>query len=459
MRTRLRDCPDARQPASAYGRAMGPVPRSSVLCAVATTAFAACAGVAGAAGWSTPAVLEARCVKDAVNCRSETSPRVALNARGQSVVAWVAKNRIRAAIGDARGRFGRSLAFEKAFRPAVTMAANGTAVVVWSAGGQLRYVRRAPGHGFSRPANLVPGSKEGDDMPKTAIQPDGSTLVLYENTTRTAAGYVTELRSVRIRPGRRPTNPLVLGRGWVDRDGFGASDGHATACCLGVRGSIFIPAPPRTVLAWSPAAGWAILAPALATREVVESVGQGHGEVVLGTVAVLHSGDAGTSGLPALLRAGAGGVFGAPLAAPVKRAGLAFGPVVAIDGSGRSALVYQEKTAPKAFSRDAPVWVVTAPRGGAFGARQALDRGLARFPQLRPYRSGAIVAWEAPKHRWGVAVERNGRFASGPAPSGGPSAAGEDSIRSRDLATAGRYAALAWTASDGSVRVSLAASL
>ena len=425
--------------------------------------FAAGVGVADAAGWSALAVLEPSCGKDARNCAIEPSPRVAVNVGGQSVVAWVgAKQRVEVATGDARGRFTHSVTFEKAFRPAVTIAADGTVVVVWSRSGLLRYVRRAPGHGFSRPAVLVPRtSRYGDDMSKATIQPDGSTLVVYETASRTPAeGYQTDLRSVRISRGGRAGKPTALGRGSVRRDGFGASpDGHVAACCLGKLTKFGTAVAAPTVPVYAPATGWAALAPVLGSRQVIETAGSGRGDVVLGTVDVLHSGDAGASGRPGLLRADAGGAFGSPLAAPVKRPGLAFGPVVAIDGSGHSALVYQEKTAPKAFSRVAPIWGVTAPRGGAFGARQVLDRGLARFPQMRAYRTGAIVAWEAPRHRWGVAVERAGRFVAAPTPAGGPSNVGEDFIRNRDMATGGRYAALAWTASDGSVRASIAASL
>src|ERR1044072_5185941 len=176
-------------------------------CATAVAPCAAAAGVADAAGWSTPAVLEPGCGKITTNCASETAPRVAVNARGQSVVAWVgAMQRVEVATGEARGRFSRSVRFEKAFRPAVTIAADGTVVVVWSRDGLLRYVRRAPGHGFSRPAVLVArSSRYGDDMAKAAIQPNGSTLVVYETASRTPTqGDRTGLPSEPVSRGGRP---------------------------------------------------------------------------------------------------------------------------------------------------------------------------------------------------------------------------------------------------------------
>lgn len=434
--------------------------RLRALCVVATATFAASAGIASAAGWSAPVVLEPAFGKNPLN--GETAPRVAVNARGQSVVAWIdAKGRVGAAGGDAHGHFTRIVTFETGgLRPAVTISADGTAVIVWSHSGRLRYVRRVAGHRFSSPAVLVPrSSKLSNDFARAAIQPDGSTLVVYEAASRTpTAGYVTQLRSVRIAPGGHPGKWTAIGPGSVRRDAFGlAADGHVAVCCLATPAPLGAPAQLSAVAGYTPTAGWATLAAQIGPKQVIETVAAGRGDVALGTVDVSHSGDVGLSGQPGLLRADARGVFGAPLAAPVTNPGRAFGPVVAIDGSGRNVLVYQEKAAPKAFSRLAPISAVTGPRSGAFGARQILDRRPAYFPQMTAYRTGAIVVWEAPRHRWGVAIERDGRFVAAPTPAGGPSNVGEDFIRSRDLAAGGRYAALTWTASDGSVRVSVGA--
>jgi hypothetical protein len=130
--------------------------------------------------------------------------------------------------------------------------------------------------------------------------------------------------------------------------------------------------------------------------------------------------------------------------------------VVAIDGSARSVLVYQEKTVPQAFSRLAPVYAVAAAPGQPLGPRQLLDGALTDEPTVRPYGAGAIAAWRRPGDRWGVAVERNGTFTKVAAPAGrGPSKVGEDFVYSRGVATAGRYAALIWTAVDGTIRVSV----
>jgi hypothetical protein len=72
---------------------------------------------------------------------------------------------------------------------------------------------------------------------------------------------------------------------------------------------------------------------------------------------------------------------------------------------------------------------------------------------VRPLGSGAIAVWSAPRARWGVAIERNGRFRAAAAPSG-PGPAFRDAHYAYDLATSGNHAVLTWIAADGSVRIS-----
>jgi len=71
---------------------------------------------------------------------------------------------------------------------------------------------------------------------------------------------------------------------------------------------------------------------------------------------------------------------------------------------------------------------------------------------VRAYRDGAIAAWA--HHGWAVAVERAGRFRPAAVPRG-PRPMGFDWHNCCDLSTAGRYAALTWTANDGTLRASL----
>ena len=59
------------------------------------------------------------------------------------------------------------------------------------------------------------------------------------------------------------------------------------------------------------------------------------------------------------------------------------------------------------------------------------------------------------RSRWGVAIERDGRFRRVPAPRGpGPKLhLGEDFNFAYDLAAGGEHAVLAWVAADGSIRL------
>jgi hypothetical protein len=458
---------------------MRPLPVSvSALLSAGLVLTVCSAGAAHAGGWRKQIVLERGCGKGraADDCVARGAlPRVAVNARGQSVVAWFDRNRYyRAATGDATGQFTRSVRLDAGYgsKPAVAISATGTAVVVYESSDRLlRFVRRAPGRQFTRRTLLVPRTRTEVKLEGAVAQPDGSTLVFY--TSGSSSLPTSRLRWVRISTAGRPSRPTSFPAGELIPNGIGASGGGRVALCLAsmvaVPGQADRTGVQYKAFAYTPAGGWTTLVPPLGPPVVttengpgdaIESVAPGRTGVVFGTVAILHAGDAGRSGQPGLLRADSRGLFSAPLAAPVARPGLAFGPVAGVDGSGRSVLVYMVKPAPAPFSREAPVFAVTGPPVGPFGAEQTLERGFAREPLLRPYRSGAIVAWEAPKHRWGIAIERNGQFTRARTPGSGPSSAGESGlVYNRDLATAGRYAALIWTARDGSVDASIGADL
>lgn len=415
------------------------------------------------ARWSAPSVLDSGCHTPAYNCTNEPAPRASVNTHGQTAIAWVDRQMlVRVVSASADGHFGKPATLGKGLRPAVAIAASGTQTVVWTSGTTLRFARRTPGHPFSSPAQLVaPGSKIGDDEAKVAAQPGGGTLVVYENADRDARGtYTTRLRSVLISAKGQVGAIQELGTGFVDHDSFRASpSGQAAICCVGptvqTPPPLFGSVPYTTVASYVPGSGWSAIAPPLGPTDTIETVAPSGGDVALGMITVHRRGDAGTLGVPALLRHDAGGTFAPAVTAPVVSASRAFGPVVAIDGSGRSVLVYQEKSHSTPFSRSAPIYAVSAKPGGAPGARQVLDTSEAYLPLLRSYRDGAIAAWEAPGHRWHVSIERGGTFKPAAAPAGGPSTVGEDFAYSRDLATGGRYAVLCWTAIDGSIRASI----
>ncbi len=423
-------------------------------------AVAALPASAAASDWSAPGVLLKACGVRGHNCVAESAPRAAVNARGKTLVVWVSsaakKPRVQVAAAGPRGRFEKPITMGIGLRPSVAVAPDGTQVVVWSASGGLLFARRAPGHRFSTARRLLAsGGTASDDSPKLAAQPDGSTVVVYESR----AG----LSTVTISPAGRPGARRTLGPGAMKRDSFRAApDGQAAVCCLTPPAAAAPPPPaqapaaPAPVAVYAPAGGWSVLTPPLAPRTVVETVGPGAGAVALGTIDVLGGGEAGDQGVPGLMRLGPGAAFAPIKTGPVKAPKRALGPVVAIDGSGRDVLVYQEKDRPAAFSRDAPAYAVVSAPGSPFGARQVLDRGRVHQPAVSAYRDGAVAAWQAPGNRWRVSVERDGRFKRAEAPAGpGPSNVGEDFHYSHDMAANGRYVVLTWTALDGSVRASI----
>lgn len=419
--------------------------RSCLLVLLATAALPASAA---ARDWSAPGVLLESCGARGFNCVAESAPRAAVNARGRALVAWVSSAtklaRVQVASAGPSGRFEKPTTLGVGLRPAVAVAKDGAQLVVWNSTRGLMFARRAPGRRFSTARLLLPtGGTPDDDSPKLAAQPDGSTLLVYESKQG--------LNSVLIPRAGRPGAPRMLGPGFLKRDGFRAApNGQAAVCCLTA------PMTPTAVAVHAPGVGWSVLTPPLPARTEVETAGPGAGAVALGTIDVRGGGEAGAQGIPGLMRIGPGGVFAPIKAGPVTNPRLALGPVVAIDGSGRDVLVYQEKDRPAAFSRDAPVYAVVSAPGSPFGARQVLDRGRGHQPAVAAYRDGAVAAWQARGNRWRVSVERNGTFKRAEAPAGrGPSLVGEDFNYSHDMAANGRYVVLTWTALDGSVRASI----
>lgn len=417
-------------------------------------------------GWSPTAVLLATCgAAHAEQCSSEPAPRAAVNARGQALVAWVDKRtRVQVASAAASGRFGRPVTLGKGLRPSVAISAGGTQLVAWSNARRLHFARRAPGHRFSRPfALLVPGGGGDDDSPKLAAQPGGGTLVVFENTYRDAKGtFHSRLRSVVVSARGRLGAVQELGDGSLRRDSFrAAASGQAAVCCLAgpppaTPAPLFVEPPRTNVATYLPGVGWSIVKPTLGASEAIETVAPRGGALALGTIDTRNRGDAGSFGVPGMLRVAVGGAIGPVRPAPVVVPRRSFGPVVAIDGAGRDVLVYQEKDHAAAFSRRAPLYAVTAPAGEAFATRRRLDGGEAYQPAVLPYRDGAIVAWQAAEGRWRLSIERGGSLRRAPAPSGpGPSHVGEDFNYNHDMATRGRHVVLCWTALDGSVRASV----
>ncbi len=398
------------------------------------------AAPAHAASWSTPSAFDRAPCDPPEACVLEPAPRVAVNARGQAVAAWIdTKDRVRVAVATRPGRFGAAITLaRRGLRPNPTIAANGTVTVVWEQGEALRFARGKAGR-FGSSKRLATGSKREDGSAHAAAQPDGSVAVVYESED--------ELRTVTLSPAGKPSAPATLGEGGFGHDSVRvAADGTVAACCVA-------PVAPETGTKVAVYRGeWTLASvPPLGDDGRIETVFASAAQLILGVIDVRTEGDAGVSGIPGSAVAGEDHVLGEPRWASVSKPTRGLAPDVTIDGSDRIVLVYQEKTGPRAFSRVAPVYASVAGRAG-----RRLTSKQAYQPTVRPLGSGAIAVWQEPGAKWGVALERRGRFASGPSPSGpGPEMGlGEDFHQAYDLATNGSYAVLTWISADGSVRVS-----
>lgn len=426
-------------------------------------AMSATPGVGSAKGWSSTAIVHPACgMKPAEGCSPETAPRAAVNARGQALVAWLGERlRIQASTTGPKGRFGKEVTLGKGLRPSVAISAAGTQIVAWSNEARLQFARRPRGRGPWRRFQLAAADGAQDDSPRLVAQPGGSTLVVFESTFSNPR--VTRLRSVVVSPRGRLGKVRDLGEGYMRRAGLrAAADGHVAVCCLAGPPPTtplppWVPTPQTRVASFVPHVGWSILEPSVGPSDVIETVAPAGGAVAFGTIRVARRGEGDSVfGVPTVLRMAAGGTSEPPHAAGVTVARRAFGPIVAIDGAGRSVLVYQEKDRPAPFSRSAPVYAVTAAPGRPFAGRQKLYAGSGRQPSVIAYGKGAVATWQAPGLRWRVSVERGGTFRRAPVPDGpGPSLVSQDYYVNRDMAANGRYVVLCWTALDGSIRATV----
>jgi hypothetical protein len=404
---------------------------------VALLLLALATAPARAASWSTPRAYDRATCDPPEACVLEPAPRVAVNARGQAVAAWIdTRGRVRAAVAARPGRFGAaSTLARRGLRPSPTIAADGTVTVVWEQGEALRFARGKAGR-FGRSQRLAAGSRREDGAARAAAQPDGSVVVAYESGD--------ELRAVMLSRAGRTGAPVTLGEGGFGHDSVRvAADGTVAACCVadGTQAKVAVYRGE-----WSLAS-----VPPLGDDGRVETVFADATQLLLGVLDVRTEGDAGVSGIPGTARAGADHVVGEPQWASVSKPTRGLAPTVTVDGVGRVVLVYQEKTGPRAFSRVAPVYPGVAGR-----VARRLTSKQAYQPTVRPLGPGAIAVWQEPGAKWGVAIERRGRFASAPGPGGpGPELhLGEDFHQAYDLATNGSFAVLTWISADGAVRVS-----
>src|SRR5207249_4003481 len=141
----------------------------------------------------------------------------------------------------------------------------------------------------------------------------------------------------------------------------------------------------------------------------------------------------------------AGGEPGSPFGPSMAHPGRAFAPTAALTAGNRGVLVFQLKTKPSPFSKDAPVRAVAFGADRSIGPLQTLTPALANEPVVLPLSGARVLVLWADAHRVGAAIAGlHGRFHRTAAPDGPPPEAGHFNETNRDLRTAGQHVIFAW---------------
>jgi hypothetical protein len=414
--------------------------------------------VSRAASWTHPVVLAGPLPKASFLDRS---PTVAINHRGQSLVAWNADpahgRRVVVAIGTARGRFGAAVLLSRTGTVrAAALADDGTAIVVWEERDHsIRAAVRSAGGRFGH-AQRISGTAGGTfSVPTIAVDRASNVLVAWTRSFRVGSRG-TEKVEVVSRPAGRAFSPVAtIGEGQDVRVAFNAR-GDAVASWMNVvqTGGTFPVPYTRTSVAQ------------VATRPVRGTFGAPatvSGSPTWGVSSALT--DEGTVGVvweqangPETDPYGAiqtstqalGGAYEPPVAVPAVSARRSFHPMILYGSRGELVALWQEKTHSTPFSQAAPLrWAARMP-GGSFGPRRTVTAAEAEYIQFAPTGDGrAVVAWTDTRLR--AALYRSGSgFVAMSAPRAHPARS-----TSRSIAASGGFVVMAWQQSDWRLVVSI----
>jgi hypothetical protein len=421
------------------------------LALVTVLALAFAAAPAPAGPWSAPAELQSGPPGGCKprnpfpqECLYAGTARPAVNAKGEALVAWSSSSDgIWAAYARRNGRFGRAQRLGSGLRPEVALDADGRAVVVWTHAADLQFARAARAGRFGparRLAKPLGNELPSDDHASLLALPGGGVLVVYESQVRagkpgSGRGFIHRIRAVELGSTGPPPAATTLAHGNITATAASPSGGSVICCAKS--GRLLTRAPGST--AWTttpvPDAGYV-------TDVAADDAGP-----------LVAIDDSEGNGIGAS-RGAYGEPLGEPLFAPVGKGTSAFRPLVAFDGQGRTVLTYHESSFEGEYE-NGPLYVVSARPGETFGPRIRLDPRTAYEPLLKPLPTGVLIAWSV-SDRWNLATLRKGILHRVRVPAGGPSRLLETATSNRGLATAGPYAALAWTAPDGAIRASVA---
>ncbi|HEY4098610.1 MAG TPA: hypothetical protein VGM33_24010 [Baekduia sp.] len=432
--------------------------RAAALPVLLAAAVALPAGAAAASPWSAPASFPTAGTIDA----DSAAPRIAIAADGTSVAAWIRGRDVAVSTGGGHGRFTRAAIAGRwrAAAPAVAAGPGGQALVAWEDGTGIRVRVRAKAGARWTTRLAAPSTGSAINGVEVArVGRDRGWIVAERQFPAHGSGVPYRVRALWLDPdGRRIGDVQDLGLGSF---GLDARVARALTVSPGGRATLVYTsaspgAVPATMLVAHAPVGGPFGAPVSPTD------GAGHGTLFAGSGGLVASlrtarcGDAGCTGTPEAWRVDGSGALEPLGAVALDQPGRALRPSVAPIGGRGAALVFGLKDGPLPFATQAPVRAVALAADGTAGPLQTLTGGAASEPVALPLSGSRVLAIWAGTRGWGAALAGpDGRFAPFPTAPGPPPTAAHTNATNRDVATAGRYVAIAW-ARGHRVRMSVA---
>jgi hypothetical protein len=413
---------------------------------------------AGAAsGWTTPQSFG--------GTDSELAPRAGIAADGTSAVAWATRNRALAvSTGLPNGHFGLPRVIHRG-RPrdwSVAAGPGGALLVAWGdADGLSIAVRTAKGRPIAVRRIFATTTSEIASVQVAADPRGGWVIVDFEFPKRASSTREPIVRGMSLdRSGRPLGPPQGLGPGQfgidarqtqalaIDPEGRAVFTFTRTTTYSFGEGTVMVSTRPHGGDFGEPVA---VPGPAAEPRVAVGA----DGRAVVAVARTDACAEAGCFGAPGVAVLGAAAAPGGPFGPPIVRPYRAFAPTAALTSGDGGVLVFQLKTKPAPFSREATVRAVGFAADGTVGPQQTLTTARANEPFAMPLSGGRVLVLWAGRRGIGAALTRpNGRFEKTSAPGGPPPGPGHTNPTNRDLRTAGRYAIFAWDG-NGRARISV----
>lgn len=453
--------------AHGYSYNASPADRGVLVSVVALILMLVPSGSAQAArDWASPTTLD----RGSSSHLATPTPRVAIAGRNRVAATWVRKQVVIATVRRLRRpveaqRIGRGL------RPTVAVNRDGASIVVFEADRRLHVAflaRSARRYARPRPITARARGRIAEDA-VVRVDGNGRFVIAYESIRQVRGERSQEIHAATFSAtGRRVGSVQSLGLGGlVDRSFHALANGELVG--LAVRPNLPAGTIPTLGGDQPQAASFLQLLRRSSQQtefsatliEVPSDFDDGQlnvdpdGTLALSGQRVTSSGDAGSSGYP-VAAASLGQGF-AQLAGPsVQNPNRNFGALALPTRGDDVSLLWQQKKAPSAFARAAPILAAPVRAGGRMVRRPSrVTRRAAREPQVVGLPGGRGVAVWDDDGRWGSAQQAaDGSWTRTDAPRGEP-VAFHDADTNRDLqASVSGEVAFVWQ-DRGGIRLSV----